>query len=355
MSKTTKFLSFLSFSSGPEIPTKENLLFDALIESVNLTAVNKMLEAGFVPNLVNFKNYINFIERVSPTQIEESRQRVINSVGLMLEAMTRGQEKGIKYFSEDYANLKSQPSDFEISGRLQPVVNFFKYCTNMDAFNEMDVIDKIKFKSNLENVLFELKYKWPFHDVVNENDSVKNLLPAMEQSVESGLNVILSSISTREQNNLASKRLNKIIQNNIDPVVAKRISDLESAVAQFYLTNSNIDVQDKILIDRIIEEDIPKLISGTALLPVDIQGEYKNAQGLSVKEALNSLIEKYEATISGIIGKVTIDAANQVHKEMEINTRYINKVRQASGAPAFDKDDIDLNSDSNSVKAIKIA
>lgn len=299
--------------------------FNELVRGKNPVAAHKMLEKGFMPN----EKSVNLFLAEYPHFERDYRGETAHiTVELLIKSITaqkliNGQES---QFTDKY--FKKKASNYYISDGLKKLMGL---SIKIGNFENLKLNEKIKFVASYTKVLGEIKEV----ELTFQLKSFIHTRDACQKILEGGINNLMEDFELKHSSSMIAKKIGSLVQEKLSPEVQKIIKNIDEKMHAFDSTKIGLEIEDKIVIDKIMKEDIPAMVSSVALLPQEMQRGYKNQDGLEVKDRLFTLLNSYAATIDGILEKAKANHLRHVEKGLKINQQYIDKIQQSNESNSF--------------------
>ncbi len=306
--------------------------FNVLIKHHKLAQLHEMLESGYA---VNEENTNLFFEQLIHFKEADMKNYFPGLFKLFNSSIEQGVNNGTFERNSLYtiANKKDyMDSTFKAAINLKFLIG---HTLMLKHFEEMNLTKKIEFSKRLEDLLWQIEQNYTsFYRIYIEAIDLpyfKEILKKLDTIISGGVADLLST--NLEASSV--KALSRNVEEKLSPELVNLIKKIQTRVEDFTKSKIELGMQEQIVIKKIMNEDIPLMASNVALLPVDLQKNFINEEGQDVQGALLNLLKGYKDTIYGILDMAEEQKAQSVHKELKINTKYIDKVRQNNGQEAL--------------------
>ncbi len=308
--------------------------FYTLVKSRNAEQVHKMLDSGYNPDE---RNVIKFLAHYYHFDLDYKRSHGYKMVGLVNDSVMRQREENPNIFKDSF--FKKSVGQYYIAIYLR---NLMRMDVQRVNFSKLDLNARITFVAKYEQLIKKIEDK----ESSFYTGDYKNKYKKLQEIINSGVSEVIQKleINTSASGSLIAKKVEKLIGDKISPEFQNVITSIDTKMFEFAKTKISLDVEDSIIIKKIIEEDIPSMVSSVALLPLEMQSSYKNIEGVAVKDSLLKLLKSYKKTIDGIIDKTINAHAESVDKGLQINRAYIDKINQTRTNAQSTLDERDLKS-----------
>lgn len=344
MSIFNKFVRLITLNQESDL----SKAFNALAKGYKLEQIKNILESGYDVSEDNVDTFFGYVHGADYKNRSTNVNAIVELFYQNIQASpTFNVERLFKKNMED--TTYSSWAD----GSRQ-VKKLLGYRLKVREFNELSLPKKIEFSQKFQAQIELIKSgAFNIHEDYFDTKPYKEVIKKLDTIISGGMSDLIEAPAKKAG---TKNFITKTLEEKLSPELTALIKEIEKKVEQFNASKIELDVEQKLIVKRIMEEDIPLMASNVALLPQELQKNFTNEEGLDVKSALLKLLKGYQETIYAIIDNANSLQASNVHQQLKINTNYIEKIRQTNGQGGFNqisREDDEVNFNVNEDKTTK--
>ncbi len=329
-----KFLNLIGLNSRSETAR----MFDALAKGGQISQISDMLKGGYT---VDEQNTVAFFDNWHEISNEDLKLHLGDVFGLIYSSIERTIEiNNPKKFDIGRALKLRKDHDAMYDSKIresEKIKKSFAIWLEAKNFDNLNITQKINFNHKFKEEVKNLgKYVSSYYNqyLGDSIAKIETISKNMDNVISSGVGQIMEMEELKKPVSVS-----KEIEARLSPELLAIIQEIEKKVSNFNETKIELGMQERVIIKRIMEQDIPLMATSAALFPVELKTKFINDDGQDVNSALLDLVKGYKDTIWGIIDSAEQMAVQKFHKDVKINRVYIDKI-QASNVGALDSREV---------------
>ncbi len=319
-----------SSSANTNSNSENQELFLYLIEHRKYSQTLDMLKSGFIIDTKGMQALFSRIigPYVSTFKFDTAITEVVNELMKeTLDSMTKGVATGI-----DYLGSKSAPAttDFKLSAISERLLFLFNFAAQPINLEKMNAKEKLEY-------LEQYKGLWePFSPAASllgpVHELIKNKLNYIEQMVNQNLKSINLDIQNQNMVYDSALKMENLLtlQSLASGALVQKCNSLKEKVS-FLTQHYELEIEDRILLNRFAQEDIPNLLTSQAATPQAMVVQFKEISGQDFSASLEVLAHNYGDVIDTMEQKYAALSAQKAHNAQQASNLYLDKKREALG------------------------